>query len=179
LPIPVARRYAQALLAALRSDDALERAERDLLAVSRLLSSVPSFGRILAHPGVKPERKKALLDVAFSGTDPLPQTRRLIWLLVEAREIRALPEIASRFRKLKDLRMGVTSVEVTTPVPVSAGDRAAWEAALAKRAGTGVRVEYRTDPSLIGGATATVGSVLFDGSVRGSLERIRQTLLGG
>ena len=178
MAIPVARRYAQALLAALKSDEALERAERDLIAVGRLLSSLPAFGRILVHPGVKPERKKALLDGALSAIGCLPETGRVIWMLVESRALWALPEITTRFTRLKDLKMEMTSVEVTTPTPVSDGDRAAWEAALSKSAGTGVRVEYRTDPSLIGGAMATVGSVMFDGSVRGSLERIRQTLLG-
>jgi len=178
LAIPVARRYAQALLAALKSDDALVRAERDLLAVGRLLSTLPSFGRILLHPGVNPDRKKALLDGALSAIESLPESRRVIWMLVEARALWALPEITARFRKLKDLKMGMTSVEVTTPIPVSDSDRASWETSLSKSAGTGVRVEYRTDPTLLGGATATVGSVMFDGSVRGSLERIRQTLLG-
>jgi len=175
---PVARRYSQALLAALKTHEDLERAERDLETLVRILHQLPSLGRVLAHPGVKPERKAALLDTTLSGLDCLPETRRLIAMLVEARLLPSLPEIAAHFRKLKDAKTAMVSVEVTTPQPVAEGERGSWETALASIAGSRVRIDYKTDTSLIGGAVARVGSVLYDGSVRGSLERIRQSLIG-
>jgi F-type H+-transporting ATPase subunit delta len=136
------------------------------------------MGRVLAHPGVKAERKKALVDSALAGLDCLPETRRLVHMLVEARAVPEIAAIAAAFKALKDRKMGMTSIEVTTSTAVPENERAAWEAALTKTAGTRVRVDYRTDTSLIGGAVARVGSVMYDGSVRGSLERIRQSLLG-
>jgi len=178
LVLRIARRYAQALFEALKSDQALERAERDLGAVGRVLSSVQGLGRVLAHPGVSAERKKALLEGTLAGLDCLPETRRVVWMLVEARELGLLHEIATAFRSLKDRKMGMIAVEVTTAAAIPESDRAAWESALARTAGSRVRVDFRTDTSLIGGAVARVGSVMYDGSVRGSLERIRQSLLG-
>lgn len=178
MALRIARRYAQALIEALKSDDAMERAEGDLAAVCDVLRRLPSLGRVLAHPGVKSERKKALLDGALAGLECLPETRRMVWMLVEGRALSVLPEIAAAYRMVKDRKMGMTSIELTTPAAILDNDRAAWAAALAMTAGTRVRVDFRTDSSLIGGAVARVGSVMYDGSVRGSLERIRQSLLG-
>jgi F-type H+-transporting ATPase subunit delta len=174
----IARRYAQALFEALKSDQALERAERDLEAFGRVTSSLPSLESVLAHPGVSAERKKALLDAAFGGLDFLPETRRMIGMLAEAGALGALPAIAVAFRALKDRKLRMVAVEVTTAAAIPDDERATWESALAKTAGSRVRIDFKTDPSLIGGAVARVGSVMYDGSVRGSLERIRQSLLG-
>ena len=43
--------------------------------------------------------------------------------------------------------------------------------------GTAVRASYREDPALLGGAVVKVGSTVYDGSVRGQLEQMRQRLV--
>ncbi|MBI3449047.1 MAG: ATP synthase F1 subunit delta [Acidobacteria bacterium] len=178
MPSHVARRYAQALLEALKTPEALEHAERDLAAMGVLFVKLPALARVLGNPGVGVDRKKGLLDGALSGLDCLTESRRVAWLLVEARAIGELPEVVAGFKQLKDRKLGMTPASVTTPSPIPEADRGPWEQALARAAGTRVRIDFRTDTSLIGGAVATVGSVSYDGSVRGSLERIRQTLHG-
>jgi len=40
-----------------------------------------------------------------------------------------------------------------------------------------VRVAYKQDKSLLGGAIVKIGSTVYDGSVRGSLEQLKQTLV--
>jgi len=174
----VARRYAQAFLDALKTPEALEHAERDLDAIGGLFSRLPALPRVLGNPGVTTDRKKGLLESALSGLDAMAESRRVTWLLVEARATGELPEMIAAFKQLKDRKLGMTPASVTTASEIAEADRGAWEQALARAAGTRVRIDFRTDTSLIGGAVATVGSVSYDGSVRGSLERMRQTLLG-
>jgi len=178
LAATVARCYAQALLEAMKSPEQMEVAEADLTEVRRLLVRLPALIRVLSHPGVDAQKRKALLDQALESLQCLPETRRLLAMLQERRRLGDVAEILEAYRKAKNRKLGLTAVEVTTSTQIAEGEKAAWEAALAKIAGTSVRVEYRTDESLIGGAVARVGSVLYDGSVRGSLERIRQSLLG-
>ena len=110
--------------------------------------------------------------------DAHPVARGAIVLLSEQRMIAILPEVLTVCRRLRDERLGVTSVTVISARAIDSADHGAWESALSKVAGTPVRIDYGTDPSLIGGAVARVGSVLYDGSVRTSLQRIRKSLLG-
>ena len=53
------------------------------------------------------------------------------------------------------------------------------EGDLAKRTGKQVRMTFSLDPTLIGGLMARIGSTIYDGSVRGQLERLRAGLLAG
>ena len=173
-----ARRYARALVDALKSEQDLDLVGQDLDGLRTALLKLPALGRLLAHPGVPAARKKPLLIQALGGAEGQPATHALLAILTEQRRLVMLPEIAVWFRRLKDSRMGLTPVEVITAGPLRDGDQAAWSSAMAAAAGTRVRIDFKTDPSLIGGAVAKVGSVLYDGSVRGSLERIRESLLG-
>jgi F-type H+-transporting ATPase subunit delta len=178
LPDIKARRFAQALVDALKSDEDLALVDRDLDRLRTALLALPALGRLLAHPGLPADRKKPLIIQALGGAEGQPATNALLAILAEQRRLPLLPEIASWFRRLKDRRMGLTPVEVTTAGPLREGDQTAWSSAMAAAAGTRVRIDFKTDPSLIGGAVAKVGSVLYDGSARGSLERIRESLLG-
>jgi F-type H+-transporting ATPase subunit delta len=44
--------------------------------------------------------------------------------------------------------------------------------------GKKVRARYLRDESVLGGAIVKVGSTIYDGSVKGQLERIREQLAG-
>ncbi len=173
-----ARRYAQAIYGVLDRPEAVERVERDLGAFRKILTELPSLGRTLLHPGVPAARRRELLDQVLGRLDAHPASRGAIALLVEERELRRLGPILEALSRLREEKLNVASAEVTTARPIGNGDRPAWEAALARVAGKPVRIRFSTDASLIGGAMARIGSVMYDGSVRGSLQRIRQSLLG-
>ena len=65
----------------------------------------------------------------------------------------------------------------TAPSVREARDRArGLEGALASLTGRSVSMTTRVDESIIGGVVARIGSVVYDGSVRRQLEKIRETL---
>lgn len=174
----VARRYAQAIFNVLDAPETVERVEKDLQALHGILSGLPSLGRILEHPGVSVQSRKELLDTVTGRLDCHPVSSGALGLMVSQRELQILPALIEAISRLREEKLNIATARVTTALPLGNGDRPAWEAALAKAAGKPVRVEFSTDSSLIGGAVARIGSVLYDGSVRGSLQRIRRSLLG-
>ena len=50
------------------------------------------------------------------------------------------------------------------------------EAEIAKMTGKKVRAQYGLDASLLGGAVVRIGSTIYDGSVKGQLERIKEAI---
>jgi len=156
----------------------MERVGKDLEAVRAILAKVPSLHRILGHPGIPLERRKALLDETLGRLDAHPAARGAVLLLLEQRALASLGPVVAAYGRIKERRLGIASAVVTTAVPVPEEEKPAWQGALARVTRTRVQIDFKTDPSLIGGAVAQVGSVLYDGSVRGSLERIRQSLRG-
>ena len=60
---------------------------------------------------------------------------------------------------------------------LSAADRAELEAQVSKLAGGRIRASYREDRALLGGAIVKIGSTIYDGSVRGQLQQLKQKLV--
>ncbi|HJU40811.1 MAG TPA: ATP synthase F1 subunit delta, partial [Tahibacter sp.] len=71
---------------------------------------------------------------------------------------------------------GVLKVRVRAAVPVDGAQADALKSALARRFGRTIELESVIDESVIGGAIIDAGDVVIDGSVRGRLERLAQSL---
>ena len=77
---------------------------------------------------------------------------------------------------LLDERLGYVRADVSTAKELSDSQRANLEAQIAKLAGKKAKLKFSTDPTLVAGVVARVGSTVYDGSVRGQLEQLRTKL---
>jgi F-type H+-transporting ATPase subunit delta len=170
--------YATAFIESLKNDQDVERGSGDLESFSSILEQLPDLAPILDHPGLDLERRLALLNDVLSRFDAHPVTARFMDLVVQNSRVREIPAIRSSFERLRDVRFNVASAEVVTAFPIDEGTRKAWDDKLARLTGKKVKVNYTTDETIIGGAVTRVGSVVYDGSLRKQLERIRGALLG-
>ena len=82
---------------------------------------------------------------------------------------------------------GATIGEVLAAAEEAASAKDAWsglagfleralELQVGKISGRRVHATYSTDPALLGGAVVKIGSTIYDGSVKGQLEKLRQEL---
>jgi F-type H+-transporting ATPase subunit delta len=74
--------------------------------------------------------------------------------------------------------MGIAEAQVTSFRDLSDAEKRTLEAQVGKLTGKKVRAEYSRDTTILGGAIVRVGSTIYDGSVLGQLERIRQQIAG-
>lgn len=96
------------------------------------------------------------------------RARRVARGLVNAGRPGALP-VLSRFQRLLRLDRTKHSADVTSAVPLPPDIRAALEAGIARVYGPGIVTAFAEDPMLLGGVRITVGSDVYDGSIRGAL----------
>jgi F-type H+-transporting ATPase subunit delta len=92
---------------------------------------------------------------------------------------RRAPEFASivdGFETLLDERLGFVAAEVRSATPLTPAQRAKLEIQVSRLAGKKAKLKFSSDPALIGGVVAHVGSTVYDGSVRGQLEKLRTRL---
>ncbi len=71
---------------------------------------------------------------------------------------------------------GKTTAEVRSAVELDAATVARLEEALSRATGRPVEAQVIIDPSVLGGLVARMGDTIIDGSLRGRLESLRQTL---
>ena len=97
-------------------------------------------------------------------------------LLAENRRLPLLPEIAAQFTVLRAEAEHQADVEVRTALALTPEQLAKLTAVLTQRLQRTVRIQQVLDPSLIGGAIVRHGDLVFDGSLRGRVERLGAAL---
>ena len=170
----VARRYAQGVFQLAQAEKDLDRWRGQLEQLDALLQD-DVLRAAFANPAVPTQRRLELAQEL--GADLRPETQNLLRLLIEHRRTSEMPEIRREFERMADEAQGIVNATLTTAVSLSDSDRRRYEQDLAKRLGRQVRLEYRRDPGLIGGATVQIGDRLIDGSVRTQLDRLHQRLV--
>ncbi|MEM9237223.1 MAG: F0F1 ATP synthase subunit delta [Verrucomicrobiota bacterium] len=83
--------------------------------------------------------------------------------------------ILSALKRLVRLEMERRHVVVESATDLDTASRERVAAGLAAKYGADLTYEYRTNPDLLGGLKVRVGNDVFDGSVRGRLDRLSQT----
>ncbi|MFZ0808642.1 MAG: ATP synthase F1 subunit delta, partial [Candidatus Sulfotelmatobacter sp.] len=73
-------------------------------------------------------------------------------------------------------RMGFAEAQISSARDLSDAEKRTLEGQIEKATGKKVRAQYGLDPSLLGGAIVRVGSTIYDGSVKGQLERIKEAI---
>ena len=172
-----AMRYARALLEVSQKDADPEQVGQDLSGVVTLIASHPKLGQIFVSPGIPAVRKKALVNELLPRLGDLsPVTKRLVVLLSERDRLSLLREICEVYHdKLMELR-NIVRARITTASELEPDSVTSIKAALEEATSKQVEVEVSVDTTLLGGIVTQIGSTVYDGSVAGHLDRLRQRL---
>lgn len=112
------------------------------------------------------------LDHQSTQAIPIEATR-LLTLLLGKRQLSMLIDIAANFRELYLHYLGKKIARVESIQELDAMQRRTLVDALAVKFGCLIELEYVKNPELIGGVVVYVDDHVFDGSVRGWLNRIQ------
>jgi F-type H+-transporting ATPase subunit delta len=147
-----------------------------LYQISDLLQQSVELRRVWENPAVPAEQKRKLLDaIAQQGGFDKP-VRNLVAVLIDHRRVGFLPRIVEQLVKELDARLGFAEAQVSSARELGDAERLALEGQIEKITGKKVRAQYGLDASLLGGAVVRVGSTIYDGSVKGQLERIKEAI---
>jgi len=175
----VSARYARALVDVVtapgsKADPAL--ALSQLRAVQDLIQGSPGLQNALASPAVAPSRKRAVMRRLMEPMGVLPNVRNFVYVVIDHRRAHDFTSIVDGFETLLDERLGFVAAEVRSATPLTDAQRATLETQVSRLAGKKAKLKFSSDPTLIGGVIAHVGSTVYDGSVRGQLEKLRTKL---
>jgi len=174
----LARRYAKALFAVGKENDAYEAYNETLQGVAGLYISTPEVADALTNPLYPIDvREKVMAGLINSiGVDKV--SANFLNLLVEKRRAEILPEIAEEYKIMVDEEKNISHGSVTSAVELSDELQAKIQAALEKLTGKKVELSTSVDPSLIGGIVAKVGDLVLDGSIKTQLAGLKDSIKG-
>lgn len=133
----------------------------------------------LFNPALAVDVRVRVIDALASRLHLGREVRNFLAVLLQHDRMSAVEEIVAEFRAEMDRRQGISEIEVVSARRLDPDERRQMEQQAARLAGTQVRARFREDNSLIGGAVVRIGSTVYDGSVRGRLERMKQELMAG
>lgn len=172
-----ARRYAEAAFQLATRDDALDDYGSGLEVAAQLLGDERVL-HALRNPARPLRERLAIVDRLLAERAPVA-VLKLVGLLVERGKVDRLREVADQYRRLLNQERGVVEALATSAMPLTADETEAVRDKVARMTGRTVDLQLAVDESLIGGLTVRVGDTLYDASVRGRLERLRERLLAG
>ncbi|MHB8898154.1 MAG: ATP synthase F1 subunit delta [Thermoguttaceae bacterium] len=173
----IAAVYADALFGAAESAGAAEAILEEFDSLIRdVLDGQPKFEAILGSVFLGHEEKAAILDRVLGSS---ASTLMLNFLKVVSRHGRldCLRAIRRQLHAAFDKARGRVLVELTTAAAVTDGEAAAITRTLGGVIAGEPVLRRRVDPALIGGAVVRVGDTVYDGSIAGQLETLRQKMI--
>ena len=168
------RIYARALFEAAQDKDRLQTVREELEDLVHAIDTVDELSALLDNPEIESHVKAGVLDQVLGGADEL--VRNFVRLVVEKGRAGEIREIAADFEVLVAEAERILDVELTTAKELSDTEFGRIVGRIEQASGRKVQASRAVDPDLIGGIVLEAGSMRLDASVRGRLERLRQTL---
>lgn len=175
--VSIARRYARALIDVAAEANTLDRVGEQLEAFVAALHTSRELNDLMVNPAYGRSQRQAVTEAvekSLGGFDP--QVSNFLRLLVDRNRMQFLEDIARVYRDLADARAGRVRGQVTSAVPLSGDALKKISQILETITQRKVVLDSKVDPSILGGVSAQVGSVLYDGSLRTQLEELRREL---
>ena len=173
-------RYASAFLdvvtAAKLDTAALDRQFSDFVATWDGSAELREF---FMNPAIPNVEKVEFLDKLNQKLMLQKELRNLLAVMINNDRIGQVSEVAQAWRRQLQEQSGIRQAEIVTARELSEKDRSALVAEIGKLAGARVEASFKLDPSILGGTVVRIGSTVYDGSVRGRLDRLKEELVRG
>jgi F-type H+-transporting ATPase subunit delta len=176
ISLTVSRKYARAFLQIGQKEGNFEGLGRELDQLQALLQENKEFRGVLyslAYPA--PTRKKIAGSLVKAlGLSKI--TGDFIHLLIDRERMDHFSEIVKSYQALCDEATNRIRATLVTPVDLPRDRAEEVRRQLEIRTGKQVILSLERDSSLIGGALTRIGNLIYDGSLKTQLSRVRENL---
>jgi F-type H+-transporting ATPase subunit delta len=177
MPMVIANRYARALADVVEASGDYRKVLAELEDFERAYRESPELREVFDSPAVTLPEKMKVLKAIGQRLGESPMILNFLRVLLANYRMPLLEEAAQAFRKIANDREGIVQVTITSASELSASERESVAERFRQLTGKQVELDFRIESGLLGGMMAQIGSRVYDGSVRGSLARIREQLM--
>jgi F-type H+-transporting ATPase subunit delta len=132
---------------------------------------------VYANPGIDAESKRKITHAIAQKLFVGDLSSRLLDILIQNHRINDLGSIVEALSAMIREATGTLAAEVRAAHRLTPDEQAALARTLEQKFGRRVEITVTTDPTLLGGFIAKVGSEVYDASVSGKINRFRESLI--
>jgi F-type H+-transporting ATPase subunit delta len=170
----LARPYARAAFELARDQNALGSWD-EMLSVASTIVADDAMAGLLDSPEISgADAVKMISDI---GGDSFDDTfRGFLKVLAMNGRLPLLPQVTRLFQQFREEAENRLRVRVVSAIPLDEDQAERMRAALARRFDCEIELDNEIDKGVIGGAVVYAGDQVIDGSLRGRLEKLSNSL---
>jgi F-type H+-transporting ATPase subunit delta len=176
ISVTIAKKYAKAFLEIGLQDGNYEALGQDLNKMVDLLRENKELRVVLWSAAFRKPTRKAIVRKIGERLGLATTTIEFIELLIQKKRIDLFFEITKAYRDRCDEVAGRTRATLVTPMELPSGLVQEIKSQLESLAGKEVILSLERDPSLIGGFLTRIGNVVYDGSLKAQIAKLRDDL---
>jgi F-type H+-transporting ATPase subunit delta len=173
------KRYAQGFIRAIKDEDEYLTLYQELLGFEEILTAQKELSDTLLSPFLPTGKKVELAGEVVTKASFQPKNQRFIRLLVENGRFELFHEILESLPEFWNESKGISTFVVTSVIPLTDDQKQRLVKKLEVLEKKPVFLKYRQDSDLVGGLSVQKGNIIYDASVRGNLERLKQLIIEG
>jgi F-type H+-transporting ATPase subunit delta len=171
-----ARPYARAIIDAAGSPQKANELRGELLRFEAALKTSSELHDLYANPGIDEQTKLNITSQLGVKMKLSELARKTLEVLVRFHRINDLSAILAALSAYVNEALGVAVAEVRSAKSLSPEEIQQLAETLSKKTGKKVELDVKTDPNLLGGFVARIGSEIWDASVSGKINKFRESL---
>ena len=172
----LARRYAKALLQLGVEDGSLTRIGSDVSDFASAMKSSPELLETLTHPSFPRSEREAIVVALLQKQGAGQTTVNFCKLLLDRERMAFVPDISRELDTMINDHSGRVTAQVRSATPLTPAQKQQLTTKLEQLSGRKIDMQTTEDPELLGGLVATVGDMVYDGSLKSQLQQLRDNL---
>lgn len=175
----IARRYAGALADVVAKTGETENVRYELHQWETLMNGNENLLSAFRNPSIQQNQKENVLESLIQKTKPSLTTANFLRVLLRNGRLAEIAQINRKFASVLEERQGGVSAKIVSARLLSETEKQELKINLEKMTGKRISPTFEIDNEIIGGVVTTIGSTVYDGSVKTQLQTLKEQLVNG
>ena len=169
--------YSLALYELAKENNSLDLVEQQVNSIIKLIKQSEDFNILIKDPTNKQHEKLNAMKTISEKFNFNEIFKKFLNFLIFKRRFNNIEKILKDFLDICSNKRGEIRAKLTAAKELSNNDIEKIKNELAKNFGSNIKINYRHDPSLIGGLIVQIGSIMVDTSIKNKLQNIENKMI--
>ena len=170
-------RYSLALYELAEEANSIDEIEKNSLAIIKLISSSDDFNFIIKDPTNQKEDQLNVISKVSENYKLNNLLTKFLSFLISKRRLFYVEKILKDFIETCSKKRGEIKAELTAAKELTENEINSIKEDLTKSFSSKIKLNYKYDPSLIGGLIVKVGSTMIDTSIKSKLQQMENKMI--
>ena len=169
--------YSLALYELAKENNSLDLVEQQVNSIIKLIKQSEDFNILIKDPTNKQREKLNAMKTISEKFNFNEIFKKFLNFLIFKRRFNNIEKILKDFLDICSNKRGEIRAKLTAAKELNNNDIEKIKNELAKNFGSNIKINYRHDPSLIGGLIVQIGSIMVDTSIKNKLQNIENKMI--